>query len=98
MVVVVSRTPHSNAQELNNWIIKKLDTQSLCGTNGESIGNGKIPAEEVDLDISKGLDVLELILLMGDLATKNFSLLYILLLNNALEIILLFFDDLADAN
>lgn len=52
----------------------------------------------MDLDINKGLDALKLILLMRELAAKNFGLLYMLLLNNSLEITFLLIDDLADAN
>ena len=73
-------------------------TRSLTGTNGGSIGDGRIPAGEVDLDVGEGLDALELMLLVGDLAAKNSGLLYMLLLNNGLGMTPLLIDDLADAN
>lgn len=52
----------------------------------------------MDLGIVEGLNAFELMLLVTDLVAKNSSLLYMLLLNNGLEMILLFIDNLVDAN
>lgn len=81
--------------DLGTLTIKVGDgTWSLTGTNGGSIGEGKKPAGEVDLDVGKGLDTLELILLVGDLAPRDSGLLYKLLLNNGFGMTPLLIDGL----
>lgn len=60
--------------------------------------DGRILAGEMDFDVGERLDTLELMLLLDNLAAKNSGLLYILLLNNGLEMTLLLIDDLANAN
>lgn len=71
---------------------------NLTGTNNRSIGDSKILAGEVDLNVGEQLDALKLMLLVSDLAAKNSGLLYMLLLNNGLEMTPLLIDDLADIN
>lgn len=72
--------------------------RSLTGINGRSIEDSKILAGKMDLDIVEGLNAFELMLLVSDLVAKNSGLLYMLLLNNGLKMILLFIDNLVDAN
>lgn len=43
-------------------------TRSLTGTNGGSIGEGKMLVGDVDLDVDERLDAFELRLLVYDLA------------------------------
>lgn len=71
---------------------------SLTSINSKLIGNNKIPAGKIDLNIDARLNTFELILLINDLAIKNFSLLYILLLNNSLKMTSLLINNLTDAN
>lgn len=71
---------------------------SLTSINSKLIGNNKILAGKIDLNIDTRLNTFELILLINDLATKSLSLLYILLLNNSLKMTSLLIDNLTDTN
>lgn len=84
----------ANKTNLNFDILTWRNTQNLTNKNDGLIKNGRILIKEVDLDINEKLDAFKLILLIDNLAGKNFSLLYILLLNNGLWITLLLIDDL----
>lgn len=76
----------------------KDNTQIWISINSRLIKDGKILAKKVDFNTIEKVKDFKLMLLVDDLAAKNFDLIYILLLNNGLGTSRLLIDDLTNAN